>query len=179
MNIIGLTGLPGSGKSYLANLLEADERFKVIRLGTYLRTIKKTFSNQELIQLSGDYKKNLKTGSIIECFEHQIQLWLKENKIIIIDSVRTKEDIFYLKDILKVDYRLLLILANADQRRMRILNRGRKADPVTLLEIERLDCWEMNDFCNFIFLEVTDYYINNSTDDNKKFRSAINEILSQ
>lgn len=179
VRVVGLSGLIGSGKSYLISFLENNDKFRIIRLGKYLREKYNVNSTDDLINKSQQIKKILISGSIIELFQQQIEESIQNNKIVIIDSIRTKEDVLYLRNYLNYDYKIIFVLANFHLRKKRVTTRCRKGDPLTDRDFQEINENEIKDVMNVIFLEATDYYINNSDQKVSDFEGYIYEILNK
>lgn len=179
VEVVGISGLIGSGKSYLVNQLEHNNKFVIIRLGKYLRDKCDILSTNDLIEKSCQIKSTLNSGSIIEVFQENIEEAIQNDKIVIIDSIRTKEDALYLRNFLNYEYKLILVLASFQVRKERILKRGRAGDPLIDKEFQRINFSEMKDLLGLPFLEVTDYYINNANDKKKIFEEFVYGILGK
>ena len=177
MKIIGIAGLPGSGKSFLVNQLKEDNHFKIIKLGEYIRENGKYYGSTQLIQASNFIKDTLSTGSIIEIFQKQISSSINDNKIIVIDSIRTKEDILFLKKNYEKEYIILAVIANRVIRQKRVLERHKNGDPLNEKDFIELDNWEMQ-LWSSIYLQISEYLVNNRND-TVKFKDFVYSIVSE
>lgn len=168
--ILGLTGLMGSGKSHISKLFEVDSDFKIIRLGEYLRKniVSKDKSVQNLENEALGIKTKLSQGSLGEFFAKEIDQCLKDKKILVVDSIRTKEDInFFGKK--SCYFKMVMILSNQTLRYNRIVMRGRDFDPKNINEFHNHDHWEMEFGLKDIF-PITDKFIINESDINYCYR---------
>lgn len=174
--IIGLTGLMGSGKTSISNLLD-NNKFKVIKLGEFLRkNMNKENNNIETLQIEAEKIKD-KAKSIGEMFLEDINKAGMENKIIVIDSVRTIEDVRFFNSI-TTDFNIVMLVLDEKKRFNRISLRKRDFDPKSIMELREHDMWEMNFGIKFIFPMVNKYLINNNLDKCfKDFQDYLNEEL--
>ena len=126
--IVCLTGMPGAGKSTIANGLKS-KNFEIINMGDAVREEAKKRNleptRENLGKLMLELRKKNGPGAVAELIENKIKN--SESDIIIIDGIRSNEEIQVLKKIGTV--KLLSIHASTDTRYDYVSNRGRSDDP--------------------------------------------------
>ena len=153
----------GSGKSHISKLFESDPGFRIIRLGEYLRkniTLKDN-SVQNLESAASGIKAKLSQGSLGEFFNKEIDQCFIDKKILLVDSIRTKEDInFFSKK--SCYFKVVMILSNQIIRYNRVVKRCRDFDPKDINEFQNHDQWEMEFGLKDIFPITNKFFINES-----------------
>ena len=126
--IVCLTGMPGAGKSTIANGLKS-KNFEIINMGDAVREEAKKRNleptRENLGKLMLELRKKNGPGAVAELIENKIKN--SESDIIIIDGIRSNEEIQVLKKIGTV--KLLSIHASTDTRYDFLSSRGRSDDP--------------------------------------------------
>lgn len=140
--IVCLTGMPGAGKSTIANGLKS-RNFKVINMGDAVRAEAKKKnlepSGENLGKLMIDLRKKNGPGAIANLIEDEIKN--ANSDIIVIDGIRSNEEIQVLKKIGQV--KLLSIHASTDTRYNFLSNRGRSDDPKSRTNFNERDSREI------------------------------------
>ncbi len=161
LKIIGLTGLMGSGKSAVVRSFDMMDQIRIIHLGEYLRKQLDITNDriEELHNQAESVKEKLKHGSLGEYFIEEIEQCKRDGKILLVDSVRTREDLNFFSN-LTSNFRLVMIITPQQMRFQRIQNRGREFDPKDLQSFKVHDEWEMK-FGMSILVLVADKFILN------------------
>ncbi|MDI9216421.1 AAA family ATPase [Clostridium tertium] len=167
--IIGLTGLMGTGKTSIVDLCNENQKYHVIKLGEYLRRRETSsdYSIENLELKAEQIKSNLEHKSLGEFFLDSINNSLEENKIVIVDSIRTIEDVKFFSKI-TTNFIMVMIILDEQTRIERLSKRRRNFDPKNIDEIRQHDKWEMDFGIKYIFPLVNKYIINNSLEDSVK-----------
>ncbi len=157
--IVCLTGMPGAGKSTIAEGLEP-KGYKIINMGNTVReeakkrNLEPTRSNLGKLML--ELREKNGPGAVAELIKPQIED--TPSDVILIDGVRSNDEIEVLKKFGKV--KLLAIHASSDTRFDFLQKRGRSDDPQTKEHLEERDTRELGvGISNSIAL--SDYAITN------------------
>jgi len=126
--IVCLTGMPGAGKSTVANGLKS-KGFEIINMGDAVRAEAKRrgieSTGQNLGKLMLELREKNGPGAVANLIKNQI---LNSNSnVIIIDGIRSNAEIDVLKKINKI--KILAIHASSDTRYHFLTRRGRSDDP--------------------------------------------------
>lgn len=125
--IVCLTGMPGAGKSTIANGLKS-KGFDVINMGDAVRAEAKKRNleptGKNLGKLMLELREKNGPGAIAELITEQIT---KSNTVIVIDGIRSNAEIDVLRKIGIV--KILAIHASTDTRYSFLTKRGRSDDP--------------------------------------------------
>jgi len=159
--VLGFTGLMGSGKSSIARLLEENFKYKVIRLGEYLRSsIKADDHYINVLETEAlKMKEKSKFKSLGEFFIDEINQSMERGKVLIVDSIRTREDVEFFRSVSK-NFKIIIILANQRLRFNRILSRAREFDPKNFADFQKHDNWEMEFGIKNIFPQADKFIVN-------------------
>ena len=155
--IIGLTGLKGTGKSEIANYLSQRNNVSVIHMGAYLREKYKDYLNT--FQSIEEYAETFREYSIGHCMEKELLEYQAQEKVIVIDSLRTLADYRFFSRY-DNNFVLIMVIANKQNRRKRICIRRRTDDCYSEEELQDHDFWEMS-FGISKLMPLTDYFIIN------------------
>lgn len=140
--IVCLTGMPGAGKSTIANGLKS-KNFEVINMGDAVRDEAKKRNLEptgvNLGKLMLELRKKNGPGAIAELIHDKIKK--SNSNVIIIDGIRSNEEINILKKIGTV--KLLSIHASTDTRYGFLSNRGRTDDPKNRENFDERDTREI------------------------------------
>ena len=140
--IVCLTGMPGAGKSTIANGLKS-KNFKVINMGDAVRNEAKKRNleptGENLGQLMLELRKVNGPGAVAMLIEDEIKN--SESDVIIIDGIRSNEEIQILRSIGMV--KLLSIHASTDTRFNFLSERGRSDDPQSRDHFDERDTREI------------------------------------
>jgi len=145
MKIIAFTGMPASGKSEAVQLAK-DKGIPVVRMGDLV---------WEETKRQGKPLNDKNVGDIASTMrkKYGMDIWakrtvkkiksLEQAPLLVIDGVRTIEEIEYFKKELGIDFLLVAIDAPDELRRKRALARGRTDDSKNLKDVEERDTREI------------------------------------
>ena len=126
--IVCLTGMPGAGKSTIANGLK-EKGFEIINMGNSVRAEAKKRNldptGENLGKLMLELREKDGPGAVAKLIENQIIN--ASSNVVVIDGIRSDSEIEVLKKIGKV--KLLSIHASTDTRFDFLTERGRSDDP--------------------------------------------------
>jgi dephospho-CoA kinase len=140
--IVCITGMPGAGKTTITNKLK-EKCFEVFNMGDAVREeakkreLEPTGSNLGKIMLELRQKNGM--GAIAHLIKPKILN--SKSKVIIIDGVRSNEEVKVLRDVGSV--KILSIHASTDMRFKFLKNRGRSDDPKSVENFEERDTREI------------------------------------
>ena len=141
--IVCLTGMPGAGKSTIADGLKS-KGYEVINMGNAVRNEAKKRNLEptgpNLGKLMLDLREKRGPGAIAELVQPEIEN--SKSNVIIIDGIRSYPEIEVLKKYGTV--KLLAIHASTDTRFEFLQQRGRSDDPKTKENFEERDDRELN-----------------------------------
>ena len=136
MEIIGVMGLPGSGKTEISNYAK-DRGIPVIIMGDIIR--KECLSRG--LDPSSDHgmvAKNLReemgADVVAKLATPMVQAAIKKNDVILIDGIRSEEEIEFFRGEFKSEFRLIKIECHFEIRSKRVKNRNRDNQSVETLE---------------------------------------------
>lgn len=140
--IVCLTGMPGAGKSTIAEGLKS-KGFDTINMGNTVREEAKRRnlepSRSNLGKLMLDLRKKNGPGAVAELIKPEIEA--STAKVILVDGIRSDDEIQVLKKFGNV--KLLAIHASIDTRFGFLQKRGRSDDPQTKEHFEERDNREL------------------------------------
>ena len=177
MKVLGICGLPGSGKSTVIDAVKdlgiVITMGDVIRKEAKLRNINLTSDN--LGRLAKELRE--KGGSEIvakKCVEMINEL---RTEIIIIDGVRSFEEINVFRKLWK--FPLIAIKLNDEKRFQRLTERGRSDDPTKLKDLRERDNREIGFGLKEVIKKANYKIINDSTIEElkKKSRELVLNII--
>lgn len=157
--IVCLTGMPGAGKSTIAEGLQSNG-YEIINMGNAVREEAKNrnleSTRENLGKLMLELREKNGPGAIAELVKSQIES--STSNVILIDGVRSNDEIQVLRKFGTV--KLLAVHASTDIRFDFLQKRGRSDDPQTKEHFEERDNREMGvGISNSIAL--SDYAISN------------------
>jgi dephospho-CoA kinase len=157
--IVCLTGMPGAGKSTIAEGLQS-KGYEIINMGNAVREEAKNrnleSTRENLGKLMLELREKNGPGAIAELIKSQIES--STSNVILIDGVRSNDEIQVLRKFGTV--KLLAVHASTDTRFDFLQKRGRSDDPQTKEHFEERDNREMDvGISNSIAL--SDYAISN------------------
>lgn len=141
--IVCLTGMPGAGKSTIAEGLKKSEGYHVINMGdairaeAYQRGLEASRENLAKIML--ELREKNGPGAVAELIKPEILS--SQTNVILIDGVRSNEEIQVLQTVGNV--KLLSIHASVDTRFDFLSKRGRSDDPKSIENFEERDTREI------------------------------------
>jgi len=126
--IVCLTGMPGAGKSTIANGLK-EKGFEIINMGDTVRAEAEKRNleptSQNLGKLMLELREKNGPGAVAELIKSSIEN--SNSNVIVIDGIRSNDEIKVLKK--SANVKLLSILASTDTRFAFLHERGRSDDP--------------------------------------------------
>ena len=126
--IVCLTGMPGAGKSTIANGLK-EKGFEIINMGDAVRAEAEKRNleptSQNLGKLMLELREKNGPGAVAELIKPSIEN--SNSNVIVIDGIRSNDEIQVLKK--SANVKLLSILASTDTRFTFLHDRGRSDDP--------------------------------------------------
>lgn len=173
--IVCLTGMPGAGKSTIADGLKP-KGYDIVNMGNAVREEAKKRnlepSRSNLGKLMLELREKNGPGAIAELIKPQIES--SPSNVILIDGVRSNDEIEVLRKIGNV--KLLAIHASTDTRFDFLQKRGRSDDPQTKEHFEERDNRELGvGISNSIAL--SDYAISNIGLTKDELIESANEII--
>jgi len=140
--IVCLTGMPGAGKSTIANGLKS-KGYEIINMGDAIREEAKKRniepSSQNLGKIMLELREKNGPGAVAELIQNQIKN--SSSNVIVIDGIRSNEEIQVLRKFGTV--KLLSIHASTDTRYSFLIERGRSDDPQTRDNFDERDVREI------------------------------------
>ena len=140
--IVCLTGMPGAGKSTIANGLK-EKGFEIINMGDAVRAEAKKRNleptGQNLGKLMLELREKNGPGAVAELIKPSIEN--SNSSVIVIDGIRSNDEIQVLKK--SANVKLLSILASTDTRFTFLHERGRSDDPKSKEIFEERDNREL------------------------------------
>ena len=141
--IVCLTGMPGAGKSTIANGLK-EKGFKIINMGDAVRAEAKKRNleptGQNLGKLMLELREKNGPGAVAELIKPSIEN--SNSNVIVIDGIRSNDEIEVLKK--SANVKLLSILASTDTRFTFLHDRERSDDPKNREIFEERDNRELS-----------------------------------
>jgi dephospho-CoA kinase len=140
--IVCLTGMPGAGKSTIANGLKS-KGYEIINMGDAVREEAKKRniepSSQNLGKIMLELREKNGPGAVAELIQNKIKN--SSSNVIVIDGIRSNEEIQVLRKFGTV--KLLSIHASTDTRYSFLIERGRSDDPQTRDNFDERDVREI------------------------------------
>lgn len=140
--IVCLTGMPGAGKSTIANGLKS-KGYEIINMGDAVREEAKKRniepSGQNLGKIMLELREKNGPGAVAELIQNKIKN--SSSNVIVIDGIRSNEEIQVLRKFGTV--KLLSIHASTDTRYSFLIERGRSDDPQTRDNFDERDVREI------------------------------------
>jgi len=140
--IVCLTGMPGAGKSTIANGLKS-KGYEIINMGDAVREEAKKRniepSSQNLGKIMLELREKNGPGAVAELIQNKIKN--SRSNVIIIDGIRSNEEIQVLRKFGTV--KLLSVHASTDTRYSFLIERGRSDDPQTRDNFDERDVREI------------------------------------
>jgi dephospho-CoA kinase len=140
--IVCLTGMPGAGKSTIANGLKS-KGYEIINMGDAVREEAKKRniepSSQNLGKIMLELREKSGPGAVAELIQNKIKNSM--SNVIVIDGIRSNEEIQVLRKFGTV--KLLSVHASTDTRYSFLLERRRSDDPQTRDNFDERDVREI------------------------------------
>lgn len=145
MRVIGVTGLPGSGKSVVARVAK-NLGFHMIRMGDVIRN-EAVIRNEDIgitaVKLRDEYGKYVVADRCVEIINKSMsQSPKKDNFNYIIEGIRSPAEIEIFKKHFK-DFKVIAIYSSPKSRFMRLKRRRRSDDSGNFSEFQKRDNREL------------------------------------
>lgn len=146
--IVGLTGMPGAGKTTVANYL-SQKGFPLLVMGDVVREVAENdgleLTSDNLAKLMLRLRKKNGPEAVAHLIVNKIKLMKKEDKqlsVVIVDGIRSMAEVRLLRRIGSV--KLLAIHGSTFTRYTHVRERGRSDVPSNLGEFDKRDKIEMD-----------------------------------
>lgn len=146
--IVGLTGMPGAGKTTVANYL-SQKGFPLLVMGDVVREVAENdgleLTSDNLAKLMLRLRKRNGPEAVAHLIVNKIKLMKKEDKqlsVVIVDGIRSMAEVRLLRRIGSV--KLLAIHGSTFTRYTHVRERGRSDVPSNLGEFDKRDKIEMD-----------------------------------
>lgn len=146
--IVGLTGMPGAGKTTVANYL-SQKGFPLLVMGDVVREVAESdgleLTSDNLAKLMLRLRKRNGPEAVAHLIVNKIKLMKKEDKqlsVVIVDGIRSMAEVRLLRRIGSV--KLLAIHGSTFTRYTHVRERGRSDVPSNLGEFDKRDKIEMD-----------------------------------
>lgn len=129
--IIGITGMPGSGKAEIRKIIEEMDIPVVIMREVVQKEMEQkgiSINNRTLRNYSTELRKKHGMDVVAKKCKPLVEKSLKTNKIIALDGIRGLEEIEYFKKFYTDDFILISVHASPKTRFERLKERGEKWD---------------------------------------------------
>lgn len=178
MRVIGVTGLPGSGKSVVARVAKSLE-INVIRMGDVIRDeAEKRNANigETAIQLRKEYGKYVVAERCVEIIKESYPNLSNDNNKIkyMIEGIRSPEEVKIFKENFK-EFKVIAVHSSPKTRFMRLRRRKRVDDSGNIFDFQKRDDRELN-FGIGAVIATSDHMIVNEGPI-WKFKNSIRSIL--
>uniref|UniRef100_A0A7C5THS1 UPF0200 protein ENM84_05865 n=1 Tax=Ignisphaera aggregans TaxID=334771 RepID=A0A7C5THS1_9CREN len=144
---IVVVGMPGSGKSTLS-MVAKELGIPVINLGDVVREevsrrgLEQSLEN--LLKIAKQLREIFGNDAIMKLAIPKIKDAIDRHCIILIDGVRSFDELEYLRYNIEVEIMVLAIHASPKSRFQRLITRGRLGDPRTWEEFKKRDLEELS-----------------------------------
>lgn len=146
--VVGLTGMPGAGKTTVANYL-SQKGFPLLVMGDVVREVAENdgleLTSDNLAKLMLRLRKRNGPEAVAHLIVNKIKLMKKEDKqlsVVIVDGIRSMAEVRLLRRIGSV--KLLAIHGSTFTRYTHVRERGRSDVPSNLGEFDKRDKIEMD-----------------------------------
>ena len=176
MKIIGISGMPGSGKSFVSEIA-ISKGAKIVSMGDVIREeAKKRGQNTQTTAVMlrrefGDYIVGELTIAKIKK--------MKNEKLIVVEGIRSPYEVKLFKENFP-GFELLSIFANPDTRFKRLKKRNREDDSTSFDEFLKRDNRELNFGIGEVIAESDKLFVNENDLDlyKNKINNYLNKIIS-
>ncbi len=142
--VIGLVGMPGSGKTTVATLITQLCNGEIITMGDvvrdYLRALRKPVTREELEKAAKELRQKMGEDAIAKLCIDKVKK--SKRDVVVVDGLRSLGEFKFFKRELPVFY-LVYIHAPPNERFKRLYKRAREDDPKTWEEFEKRDLEEL------------------------------------
>lgn len=177
MQVIGVTGLPGSGKSIVARVAKTME-INVIRMGDVIRdeAVKRNAEiGETAVKLREEYGKYVVAERCVELIKERLNEETAANELkFIIEGLRSPYEVKIFEKNFKT-FKVIAIHSSPKTRFMRLKRRKRSDDSSNVLEFKKRDDRELK-FGIGNVIATSDYMIVNEGPV-WKFKNSIRSIL--
>ncbi len=177
--IIGLTGMPGSGKTTIAKYLKEKYNFSLVSMSDAVKEKMKS----ESVEINNDSLRSFSQG-LRDKFGMDIAARLTVDYIkhrtdnICIDGIRGPDEIRYFKEHMDGRFYVIGLVSESETRYERLMDRGRADDPHTVEGLKERDQKEIR-FGIPEALKIVDFTVSNTAsirELEEKIDSIINSI---
>jgi len=145
--VIGIVGLPGSGKTEVANSI-AKFGAPIVRMGdVVLQELKRRgqkITDASVGKLSNEFRELEGMGAIAKRCIPLIEASGKGKKAIVVDGIRGISEVNEFREAFGKNFRLIAVWASEEVRYPRIVSRKRADDPITHKEFMEKDLRELS-----------------------------------
>jgi dephospho-CoA kinase len=175
--ILGIVGMPGSGKTEIASLFKK-KSFKILEMGEIVRAMMKKkgleINNVSLRKFASEIRKKYGKKFVAEETVKKIKKISKSNKNIIIVGIRSPDEIVFFKK----NFNKIIIIAVSAPKKIRferMVSRNRIDDPESIKDFEYRERKEIG-YGVEKALKNADYIIAN-TGTRKDLKIGIEDII--
>lgn len=177
--ILGITGMPGSGKSTAVDFL-AQKGFNVIRFGDITREeLQKRnwmINEQNEKEIRNNLRQQYGKGAYAILSLEKIKILLNQTSKIVIDGIYSWEEV----EILKKEFSFFYVCAMVADKWLRYQRLAkRKVRPLLSKEAESRDYDEIYRLNKAPTLALADYFIDNNFQSKKKLYKNIEKLLEK
>ncbi len=175
MKVMGVTGMPGSGKGLVAGVGRS-LGFKIIRMGDVIREEAQK-NNADIGETAIELRKEYGNFVVAEKCVEKIKLDESDNKskLFLIEGIRSPYEVEIFKENFK-DFKVVAVNSTPETRFNRLINRKRADDSVIKSEFEKRDKRELK-FGIGDVIATADYMVTNEGSI-KRFKKIIRSILT-
>ena len=176
MRVLGITGLPGSGKSVVTRVSNS-LGITVIRMGDIIRdeALKRNEDiGETAIKLREEYGKYVVSHRSVEIINEELKKSQSDNLKFIIEGIRSPAEVEIFKKRFE-DFKVIAVHSSPNTRFMRLKRRKRSDDSTNFIDFKKRDERELN-FGIGNVIATSDYMIVNEGPF-WKLKSSIRKIL--
>ena len=177
MKVVGFTGMPGTGKSE-AVVVAKELGFEIFSMGEVVRDEARRrgvpMTDSDVGRFAADERE--KHGKAIWAQRtSELIMQHAEAEIVIIDGIRSMDEIELFRDVFGKDFILVAIYANSPERLKRIIKRSREDDVRSMEELEARDDRELGWGVGRAIAKADIMIVNDCS--LSEFREKVKEIL--
>ncbi len=178
--VIIVVGMPGSGKSTFS-IVAKELGIHVINLGDIVReeVVRRGLEQnlENLLKVAKQLRETIGNDAIMKLAIPKIKEALTTHCIIVVDGVRSLDEVECLKKEVGVEIVVLAVYAPPKLRFQRLASRGRPGDPKTWEEFRKRDLEELSWGLGNIIALADIVIVNDSS--YEKFISSVRSLLSK
>ncbi|MEM1646266.1 MAG: AAA family ATPase [Ignisphaera sp.] len=173
-----LAGLPGSGKTVFSEIAKSIG-VPVITLGDIIReeVTKRGLepSLENILSVAQELRERYGREAIAILASNKISESLKHNCLVVVDGIRSLEEINYIKSLTNAEILVVAVHASPKVRFARLLARGRTGDPKTWDEFVKRDLRELSWGLGNVVALADEVIVNESSIE--EFKSKVRDFL--